>query len=589
MEVKVFVADSIFHYYLKNKKLIYFPIILGLFTNDIIKIFNFNFKTNIDLENLILMLMKSFIDYLIYSNSNIYVYFFNLSSSIGYSLIKYLYVLYPNLNIIMRKGIIYSIKINFNNNIIHIKNFNLTIPFSIGDSVFLFNKFAKNTKQKNISFTLDLLIIFQDFLELYLKDRLFILSELFINYSYFLRLFLNISIYNILTLSGLSKFIYFKDYFKYQFKGLSLIQEDYIRRSYFGGINDIYIPYGSNVVMLDFNNMYSNIMKNTKFPLGLPKFTLSVDGLKEFCLEYSAFIYVEIFCDEDLEFPLIMLNHNHSSIQPVGYFRQVVWSKEILYCLENYPTKYQFKVISALYFKETDFIFEEFIDNIYNMKLKYEPLNQFLTLFIHSLYGTLGMIKDSNFTNIINIFDENNFVNRDDIDINTILILNDHFSLINYNENNKSFNNSKLRIDWASIITSEARILIQRLKDLVDIYYIDTDSLIISVEDLPNLLNFIDKFSLGYLKIVGYYDECIFITSKIYLLRNGLNFFVNFKGFNQDVSTLSDDDLYTLFKLSLDNDKDLLNNQSFKNFLDKNFSNFLFTYSKRLKEYDNMR
>src|SRR3546814_1963375 len=118
-----------------------------------------------------------------------------------------------------------------------------------------------------------------------------------------------------------------------------------------------------------------------------------------------------------------------------------------------------------------------------------------------------------------------------------------------------------MRIDCASIITSESRILIQQLKELVNIYYIDTDCLIIPSKDLSKLSNFIDNKSLGSLKILGYFDECIFLAPKVYLLRNGLNFFVNFKGFSQEVLNLSDDDLYLLFKLALNINIDLLNNE----------------------------
>lgn len=126
----------------------------------------------------------------------------------------------------------------------------------------------------------------------------------------------------------------------------------------------------------------------------------------------------------------------------------------------------------------------------------------------------------------------------------------------------------------------------QKLKNLVNIYYIDTDSLIIKSDDLLKLTDFLDNFSIGFLKILGYYDECIFIAPKIYLLRNGLNFFLNFKGINQDILNLSDFDLYFLFKLGLESDINLLKYDLFINYLGKNFYDFLFFYTKRLKMYD---
>src|SRR3546814_4645082 len=122
---------------------------------------------------------------------------------------------------------------------------------------------------------------------------------------------------------------------------------------------------------------------------------------------------------------------------------------------------------------------------------------------MNSLYGRFGMNSDLNFTDIISKDNEISFINRHDIIINNVETLNSNFSLINYSKkiNEDILENFNMRIDWASIITSESRILIQQLKELVNIYYIDTDCLIIPSKDLSKLSNFIDNKSLGSLKI----------------------------------------------------------------------------------------
>src|SRR3546814_4451676 len=82
---------------------------------------------------------------------------------------------------------------------------------------------------------------------------------------------------------------------------------------------------GFDVVMLDFNSMYPYIMKNTKFPIGTPYFISEVRDLKSFCLQNDAFIYVNISCKDNFDFPLIMFNHNGSNIQPTGNRKSVVY------------------------------------------------------------------------------------------------------------------------------------------------------------------------------------------------------------------------------------------------------------------------
>src|SRR3546814_6406649 len=87
---------------------------------------------------------------------------------------------------------------------------------------------------------------------------------------------------------------------------------------------------------------------------------------------------------------------------------------------------------------------------------------------MNSLYGRFGMNSDLNFTDIISKDNEISFINRHDIIINNVETLNSNFSLINYSKkiNEDILENFNMRIDWASIITSESRILIQQLKEL---------------------------------------------------------------------------------------------------------------------------
>src|SRR3546814_498321 len=143
MKTQIFISDSNFIYYSDNNKLLFLPIALGLFDGDLIKIFNLDYANNRNLESCITNLMESYVNYFAYSCNKIYIYFLNLTNSIGYTFIKYLNTLHFDINLIIQNGIIYSIIINIGTNIIQIKNFNLILPCSYKISIFLFNNFYK--------------------------------------------------------------------------------------------------------------------------------------------------------------------------------------------------------------------------------------------------------------------------------------------------------------------------------------------------------------------------------------------------------------------------------------------------------------
>lgn len=59
--------------------------------------------------------------------------------------------------------------------------------------------------------------------------------------------------------------------------------------------------------------------------------------------------------------------------------------------------------------------------------------------------------------------------------------------------------------------------LMQELKRRdINIFYTDTDSLVLEAKDLPKIQDFMHENDIGKLKIIGYYDVGIFIIDIYY-------------------------------------------------------------------------
>lgn len=559
---RIITADLETILYEKNGQLNHIPVLIGFCEGEKNKIFSIN-TINIETEST--LIVKNFIEYLcINYDDHLLIYFHNLAKFDGYLLLKIFRLLNYNVDVIVRDNMIYNISLNVYNKKISIKDSYLIIPYSLKKAALMFNKQYFKTDFVLDNINLDYMLNNLDTLKNYLLNDLLTLYELIKNYNAFIKSNFNTEIYYSLTMPSLTQKIFLQQFFKHPFINLSTNQDNYIRDSYLGGIVDIFKPLGVDLVILDFNSMYPAIMQKTKFGLGKAKFLHKIDDLYNFCKNNNAFIKVKVTCSKELKYPLITVKSNDKNIQPTGTFIQTVWCKEILYCLNHYKDYYSFEFISAAYFEDEDFIFKDYIEKLYALRLSYKNSNneageKLIKLMMNSLYGRFGIKVYDNNTKILNGVDVEKLINNDSIDILDLNYLNNTDSvMINYIDNNARYDillkKFKSRVDWASIITAEARILMQTLKDKVDIYYMDTDSIIIAKNDLYKIKDLLDQDKLGYLKIESEWDYGIFIAPKVYILKKNDQFKITIKGIKQEELKINNEDLLSLFekKLKLD-------------------------------------
>lgn len=190
-------------------------------------------------------------------------------------------------------------------------------------------------------------------------------------------------------------------------------------------------------------------------------------------------------------------------IFPTGEFREVLHHAELIYALE----RGFIQKIHRLVLYECGDLFSEYIDFFYNLKkTSVESGNSTIALmaklFLNSLYGKFGQ-RYKFFKPIAD-------VNPDEFTIDMV-----------YNEVTNKFYSEFVWFNerWANItdgwvshsmpiiagaITSKARMLLWEYAEMVNrenLYYTDTDSLVVNEIGLNNIDSYLNPLELGYLKI----------------------------------------------------------------------------------------
>lgn len=166
--------------------------------------------------------------------------------------------------------------------------------------------------------------------------------------------------------------------------------------SYFGGRNEVFIPYlgDQKVYKYDINSSYPASML-----LKLPK-SSGVLTLYElpFGNKLSIGLY-EIIAPSNLKIPFLPLKLEHSIIYPLGTWFGWYTSVEI-----NYARKlgYKCKFISGYYF-ESGNICKSFVENLYQLKLD-NNYKDVAKLILNSLYGRFAL-KQKLFNTEVRIFE----------------------------------------------------------------------------------------------------------------------------------------------------------------------------------------
>ncbi len=290
------------------------------------------------------------------------------------------------------------------------------------------------------------------------------------------------------------------------------------RESYRGGRTEAFfigrLPKGK-YYKLDVNSMYPYVMRERLYPTKLIKLEKqpTINGLKRALKRFFVIAHLRVRVDK----PCVGIK-TERLIFPVGEYDCVITSPEIVLVLRYGEIIKVYKY--AIY--EAHRIFVDYVDFFYSLKEKYAKegnpaYKQISKLFLNSLYGKFGQ-KVRYLQKIGECEREDGYEVVFDMETGeriTYRFLNNEIWVESkeYYESENSF------VAIASAVSAYARCYLWELIEkagMENVFYCDTDSLIVNEVGYERLKDMLDDYKLGYLKCEGVSENVEIRNAKDY-------------------------------------------------------------------------
>ena len=376
----------------------------------------------------------------------------------------------------------------------------------------------------------------------------------------------NIQLTDSLTISRLALNIFLKRYLKDS--KIPLINNynifNFIKSGYYGGITEVYKPFGRNLIYIDVNSLYPFAALNP-MPGMICEY---IETFEELGLDLNSlfgFFYAKVKTKDNIPFGLLPVKTDKGLIFPQGEFTGVWCSEELKYAKEN---GYDITVIKGYNFNKVDSFFNLFVRDLYEMKSKNTgSLKMTAKSILNNLLGRFGLTMIKPLTKVVNkenrdyiastrkvisqkFITENDFL----LTFNPIISKDiceqhglDYLKVLTKEKKNnieyKANTFKDISVVIPAFITSYARIFMNEkkleiLKKGGVSYYTDTDSLVLD-KTYINKSWIGDK--IGEFKLEHDVKEAYFISNKTYcLLLNNNKVIIKAKGVLNNSLTLED-------------------------------------------------
>jgi hypothetical protein len=271
-------------------------------------------------------------------------------------------------------------------------------------------------------------------------------------------------------------------------------------------------------------------MANTPMPVGKP---IAFEGdIRKIESDAYGYFYCKITSPEYLKHPIlqrrIKTNQGLRTIAGLGTWTGWIFSGEMDNAIKY---GYTFDILKGYQFNK-GYIFKEYIDKMYNLRMNYlkgNPMNLIAKLLMNSLYGKFGMKLETTIMDIFDISSETEkAIFKDLLDVygetikdyveidNHVLSIRESLINYKYNEDEDLFHGFDINIAIASAVTAGARMWMSVYKNnpLYTLYYSDTDNLVV---DRP-LPSFMVGKELGQFKLEYIIKRAVFLAPKVYSL-----------------------------------------------------------------------
>ncbi|KAK6120363.1 hypothetical protein DH2020_045843 [Rehmannia glutinosa] len=331
----------------------------------------------------------------------------------------------------------------------------------------------------------------------------------------------NVDIVYKLTVSSLALTIFRTRYYDEKENPIylpSMNEDRFIRRGYYGGHTDAYIPFGENLYYYDVNSLYPFIMKSFKMPSGKP---LWHGKLEDRDLDdLYGFIEAYVDCPETIKRPFLPYRDPKKTlIFPTGKFVGVYYSEELKYARDLGYTIVPLK--GYLFNKLDSRPFESFVSDIFEKRQEAkrngnDAMSYIYKILMNSLYGRFGINPELNVTVICDYTHYMKLIkNKGFKDGNK---LSEYHYIVTYSTNKEvddtEWNPPKISaVQLSAVITACARIYMYPFISKEDCYYTDTDSVVLG-SPLPE--NWLSETDLGKFKCECLVRTGYFLAPKSY-------------------------------------------------------------------------
>jgi hypothetical protein len=342
------------------------------------------------------------------------------------------------------------------------------------------------------------------------------------------------------------------------------------RLSYRGGISDCFRVgehFKDKLFKLDINSMYPYIMKNYKCPTKLIYYRDITSCKSSLLLKIfnkyfdSKLIIARCKINLPKQYAYILvkteIDKQNKSMFLSGTFIVSLTTPEL-----QFVKKYG-KIIEiynlALY--ESSIIFDKFVDFFYEKRKEFDKNNNkaykmFCKYILNSLYGKFGQLQTSYYEYTSKKENYSSKLIIDTINERNYLEMSLGNKIFEVEDSGKNSFDSFVAI--SSFITAYARMYLIELIILAkreNVYYVDTDCLIVNLIGYNNLFNFINKDVLGKLKLEEESNDTTIYRPKYYIFNN----IEKCKGikksakrlFENDKKLIIEQEQFTRFKTSL--------------------------------------
>lgn len=330
------------------------------------------------------------------------------------------------------------------------------------------------------------------------------------------------------TLASLALGIFRENYYDDEKHAMYIPNQNadkFIRRGYYGGHSDVYIPYGENLYFYDANSLYPSRMVGLKFPAGKPVWHSDLSDKKLADL----FGFVEaLVISPKADRPFLPTRHPEEKglYFPTGTMFGVYFTEELKYAES---IGYTVLIICGGYlFDKMDSPFDKYVTDLYARRLKAKAAGDIVGSYViknllNGLYGRLAISPESNITAMLDYEQTMRYLDSGGT-MDNLEELGDIF-LLNYIQNAYDHSgpwkpNVNTSPQMSAAITAYGRIYMHKFISRPDCHYTDTDSVVLS-NPLPE--EYVSETELGLFKLEhgGQIPVGVFKAPKCYTLSFG--------------------------------------------------------------------